>query len=78
MLDSLQEELTGLIDAGFMAERLFSLLISPQLPVSFLFLNLDDAGLSDSTYVRMNARGRPLTFFDTSERYLVVTHSWSA
>ena len=64
MLDALQERLEDLADAGFSAERLFSLLISSRPPVSFLFLNLDNAGLTDSTYIKMNARGRPLTFFE--------------
>lgn len=64
MLDALQERLTGLTDAGFPAEQLFSLMTSARPPVSFLFLNLDNAGLADSTYIKMNARGRPLTFFE--------------
>ena len=64
MLDALGERLTGLSAAGFSAERLFSLLISARPPVSFLFLNLDNAGLADSAYIKMNARGRPLSFFE--------------
>ena len=63
MLDALGERLTGLSAAGFSAERLFSLLISARPPVSFLFLNLDNAGLADSAYIKMNARGRPLSGF---------------
>ena len=64
MLDALEERLTSLSDAGFPAERLFPLLTSARPPVSFLFLNLGDAGLSDDTYIKMNARGRPLSFFE--------------
>ena len=64
MLDALQERLNRLTDAGFPAERLFSLITSARPPVSFLFLNLDNAGLTDSAYIKMNARGRPLTFFE--------------
>ena len=64
MLDALQERLEGLAEAGFPAERLFSLMTSARPPVTFLFLNLDNAGLTDSTYIKMNARGRPLTFFE--------------
>ena len=64
MLDALEERLASLSDAGFPAERLFALLTSARPPVSFLFLNLDNAGLADSAYIKMNARGRPLTFFE--------------
>lgn len=64
MLDALQARLTALTSAGFTAEQLFSLLVSSRPPVSFLFLNLDDAGLTESIYIKMNARGRPLTFFE--------------
>jgi hypothetical protein len=64
MLDALEERLTSLSDVGFPAERLFALLTSARPPVSFLFLNLNNAGLADSAYIKMNARGRPLTFFE--------------
>ncbi|MBO5639877.1 MAG: DUF262 domain-containing protein [Oscillospiraceae bacterium] len=64
MLDALQEMLTTLADAGLTTERLFSCLTSARPPVSFLFLNLGDAGLADSSYIKMNARGRPLSFFE--------------
>lgn len=33
-------------------------------PVSFYFLALEDMGLSDSLYVKMNSRGKPLTNFE--------------
>ena len=64
MLDALQEMLTTLADADVPAGRLFSLLTSARPPVSFLFLNLGDAGPADSSYIKMNARGRPLSFFE--------------
>ena len=64
MLDALEERLTSLSNAGLAAERFFSLLISARPPLSFLFLNLGDAVLPESTYIKMNARGRPLTFFE--------------
>ena len=72
MLDALEERLTGLADAGFAAGRLFSLLTSARPPVSFLFLNLGDAGLADSAYIKMNARGRPLSFFEGFKAELSV------
>ena len=56
--------LTTFADAGIPAGRLFSLLTSARPPVSFLFLNLGDAGPADSSYIKMNARGRPLSFFE--------------
>ena len=65
MLDALQEGLNAVTREGIPAQRLFLLLTSECRPVYFLFLNLDDAGLSDSTYIRMNARGRPLTYFES-------------
>ena len=64
MLDALEERLTALADAGFAAERLFSLLTSAKPPVSFLLLDLGRADLADSAYIKMNARGRPLSFFE--------------
>ena len=72
MLDALEERLTGLADAGFAAGRLFSCLTSARPPVSFLFLNLGDAGLADSAYIKMNARGRPLSFFEGFKAELSV------
>ena len=72
MLDALEERLTALADAGFAADRLFSCLTSARPPVSFLFLNLGDAGLADSAYIKMNARGRPLSFFEGFKAELSV------
>ena len=65
MLDALQEKIYALAGKGISAERLFFILTSRHPPVHFLFLNLDDAALTDSIYVRMNARGRPLTLFES-------------
>ena len=65
MLDALQEQAAALAAEGVSAEQLFSVLTSEKPPVWFLFLNLDDAGLTDSIYIKMNARGRPLTFFES-------------
>ena len=72
MLDALEERLTALADAGVPAGRLFSCLTSARPPVSFLFLNLGDAGLADSAYIKMNARGRPLSFFEGFKAELSV------
>ena len=34
-------------------------------PITFQFLSLDQFGLSDDLYIKMNARGKPLTSFET-------------
>lgn len=44
----------------------FARLIDVQRPViSFQILDLDDFGLADDLYIKMNARGMPLTAFET-------------
>jgi hypothetical protein len=40
------------------------LTVKENAPVSFYFLALEDMGLSDSLYVKMNSRGKPLTNFE--------------
>lgn len=39
-------------------------LVGPRPAITFQFLNLDDFGLGDELYIKMNARGRPLTDFE--------------
>ena len=71
MLDALRERTTGLAGEGVSANILFSLLTAGSCPAWFRFLNLGDAGLSDSIYIKMNARGRPLTFFESFKAELL-------
>ncbi|MBS0027667.1 GmrSD restriction endonuclease domain-containing protein [Chitinophaga sp. 22321] len=54
------------IDMAFRdASSLFTDLIQPGRPlVVFHFLNIDNFGLSDDLYVKMNSRGKPLTNFE--------------
>jgi len=42
-----------------------------QRRVSFHFLNLPDFGLGDDLYIKMNARGKPLTPFENFKAWLV-------
>ena len=65
MLDAMQERTLALAEEGISAGQLFALLTGEKPPIRFLYLNLDDAGLTDSIYIRMNARGRPLTFYES-------------
>ena len=48
----------------------FDLLISDECPLCFLFLNIDDIGLTDEIYIKMNARGKPLTEFENFKAQL--------
>ncbi|WP_066731091.1 DUF262 domain-containing protein [Cupriavidus sp. D384] len=66
---TIQSALTMLdeIDARFAdGKGLYRRLTSPDRPaVTFQLLNLQDFGLSDDLYIKMNARGKPLTSFET-------------
>ncbi|RLA49658.1 MAG: DUF262 domain-containing protein, partial [Gammaproteobacteria bacterium] len=58
MLDSIHSKFSG--DAEY-----FSRLVDVDLPViTFLFLNLQEFELTDDLYIKMNARGKPLTGFE--------------
>ena len=43
--------------------------------ITFEFLNLPDFGLSDDLYIKMNARGKPLTPFENFKAWLVGRHA---
>jgi hypothetical protein len=46
-------------------ENLWTKLNRPQTPpISFYFLPLEDMGLTDNLYIKMNSRGKPLTEFE--------------
>lgn len=55
---------------------LYASLIPPNPAITFQFLNLDEFGLGDELYIKMNARGRPLTDFEVfkSEVEKFVAH----
>ena len=48
----------------------WELLISEECPITFLFLDIDDIGLTDEIYIKMNARGKPLTEFENFKAQL--------
>ncbi|GHB67761.1 hypothetical protein GCM10008107_16520 [Psychrosphaera saromensis] len=59
MLDAIQEMFVGKSDG------LFDKLSDTAHPyITFQFLNLHSFGLSDELYIKMNARGKPLTVFE--------------
>ena len=41
-------------------------------PIRFLFQNLNDVGMTDSIYIKMNARGKPLTPFENFKAQLLT------
>lgn len=48
------------------AEDFFSRLVDEEQPaITFQLLDLENFGLSDDLYIKMNARGKPLTAFET-------------
>lgn len=58
MLDAIQERFRG-------ANGLYAKLTDEQAPpITFQFLDLQQFGLSDDLYIKMNARGKPLTAFE--------------
>lgn len=58
MLDAIQERFKG-------GSELYAKLTDEQSPrITFQFLDLHQFGLSDDLYIKMNARGKPLTAFE--------------
>ncbi len=58
MLDAIHSKFAG-------KKEFFARLIDKQNPrITFLFLNLKDFQLTDDLYIKMNARGMPLTYFE--------------
>jgi hypothetical protein len=59
MLESIHERFRS-------AECFFSRLVDEEHPaITFQLLDLENFGLSDDLYIKMNARGKPLTAFET-------------
>lgn len=58
-------------------DSFFDTLTSSECPINFLFLDIDDVGLTDEIYIKMNARGKALTRFENFKAqlssYLVKT-----
>ncbi|MBS9782218.1 MAG: DUF262 domain-containing protein [Arcobacter sp.] len=58
MLDSIEEKCKN--TNGFFEK----LIDTENKPITFSFLNLDDFSLTDELYIKMNARGKPLSDFE--------------
>lgn len=64
MLDSIHAKFSG-------HPEFFPQLIDEENPIiSFFFLDLKEFNLSDDLYIKMNARGKPLTDFETLRQSL--------
>jgi hypothetical protein len=48
-----------------------SLLVNDRCPISFEFLPLEEYGLSDNLYIKMNSRGEPLTVYENLKAKLL-------
>ena len=64
MLDAIQERFTA------KSKGLYARLIDTSAPfITFQFLDLHSFGLSDELYIKMNARGKPLTIFENLKSF---------
>lgn len=70
MLDAIHEKTKEEMGAGKDFSGVFDRLISNDAPIKFLYLNIDDVGLTDSIYIKMNARGKALTHFENFKAQL--------
>lgn len=70
MIDAIHEKAKHCVQNGIKLDGAFDLLISENSPIRFLYLNIDDIGLTDSIYIKMNARGKPLTHFENFKAQL--------
>jgi hypothetical protein len=60
-------------------DDLYARLVDEQNPrITFHFLELTEFGLSDDLYIKMNARGKPLTAFENFKAWLVTRVDASA
>ena len=69
MLDEIHETVMEM-DDNSVVDNFFDLLTADDCPVTFLFLNIDDVGLTDEIYIKMNARGKALTRFENFKAQL--------
>lgn len=65
MLDAIAD---GFSDIEDLAERLMD---KEHEPVTFQFLNIEDLGMEDSLYIKLNARGKALTEFENFKARLI-------
>ncbi|MFI8622647.1 DUF262 domain-containing protein [Marinomonas sp. NPDC078689] len=68
MLDEIHQVFKGSLDES---ENLWANLVSQDKPpITFHFLNILDFDLTDELYIKMNARGRPLSEFENFKAWL--------
>lgn len=70
MLDAIHNKTMKYYKSGVDLDNIFNLLTSDNAPIRFLYLNIDDVGLTDSIYIKMNARGKALTHFENFKAQL--------
>lgn len=70
MLDAIHEKAQNAIKKGYNLNGVFDLLTSKNAPIRFLYLNINDVGLTDNIYIKMNARGKALTHFENFKAQL--------
>lgn len=70
MIDAIHDKATEYLNAGISLDGIFDMLTSDKAPIRFLYLNIDDVGLTDSIYIKMNARGKALTHFENFKAQL--------
>ena len=73
MLDAIHEEYNK-----SQSNQLWDKLIDNQEKITFYKLNLEEFGLSDELYIKMNARGKPLTDFENLKAQLLHFFSYGA
>ena len=70
MIDTIHDKAREYRDTGADLDAVFDQLTSENAPIRFLYLNIDDVGLTDSIYIKMNARGKALTHFENYKAQL--------
>lgn len=70
MINAIHDKAMEYERQGIDIDSIFDLLISDDAPIRFLYLNIDDVGLTDSIYIKMNARGKALTHFENFKAQL--------
>ena len=63
MLQEIHNTVKNLPDTTIV-DKFFEALIDPDGPISFLFMDIKNIGLTDEIYIKMNARGKALTRFE--------------
>ena len=73
MLSEIDKTSKSMDDKNLVASFYELLKTAPDLaPIRFLFLDLEDIGMTDSIYIKMNARGKPLTPFENFKAQLLT------